>query len=268
MSTWTFSHKAGEPLAELLELLQGALRYVDQVQVVKRAREGVRWHDVRRLDATHGPINGFHPHRHVVTFYRPGVSPEQARELDALEFEYFRRWLAKRGRLASFVKGHDFQLVATETAAEQVVDYLCKEAMRELTYTHTKWGRGENRSMAQVLVDFWETGLVDDRDVWVEFALAMKGKRSIRPSVGLRAELMPLLPELTDEEVALLDDGLGLVLDVIGRPEWSLLWASKLGPAAALDAGESAIADGTYDAGYFERRLHRLVAGVVCPPDG
>jgi hypothetical protein len=260
-STWTFGHGADDDLVELLVLLQGAMSYVDRVQKVIAARQGVRWHDVRRLDATHGWRNGFHPHRHVVTFYRPGTTPQQAAELDRLEFEYFSRWLAKRGRQASYDKGHDFQLVASHNAAEEVVTYLCKEALRELTYTHSKWGRGDNRSMAQVLTDFYDTGVVDDRDAWIEWAIAMRGKRSIRPSVGLRDELIPEIPTLTDEQAAQDDDGLALVLTAISRAEWNDVWRSQLGPAGVLEAAESAVADGaTIDAAYFWRRLETIVA--------
>jgi hypothetical protein len=237
-STWTFSHGVEDSLTELLKLLGGAMTATDRNSKVGRAREGVRWHDVRRLDATHGPRAGFHAHRHVVTLYRPHTTPEQADELDRIEFAAYAGWLAKRGRTALYAQGHDFQIVEAQDAAAEVVRYLCKDALRELTYTATKWGRGENRSIAQVLADFHRDGLAGDRDVWVEYAIATKGKRAVRPSPGLRAELLADVAELTDEQVAELDDGLGLVVDELTRPEWASIWASQAGPAAVLDAAE------------------------------
>jgi hypothetical protein len=260
-STWTLPHEKDDALAELLKLLQAGITAVDQHRAVQRAREGVLWHFLRRLDATHGPISGFHPHRHQISFYRPGTTPQQARDLDRIEFQaYATRIQRLSGRRPLYEQGHDFQVIDTSEAAAEVVKYLCKEALRELTYTHTKWGRGQNRSIAQVLVDFHRGGLAEDRDVWIEWALAMRGKRAIRPSVGLRAELLPNAPDLTDEQVAELDDGLGLILDSFPQSVLDQLWRSNLGPVALIEAGENAIEGHDFDRDYLHRRLAKLTA--------
>lgn len=258
-NSWTFEHALGDDLGELLMLLAAAMKAVDHDKSVKALRERILWHHVRRLDDTWGPINGHHPHRHGINLYVPGTTPEQAQELDDHEFEVFRRFLARRGRKASKVKGHAFEVVETASVAEKLAQYLCRDAAREMAYASTKWGWGENRTMAQILGDFHRTGEMRDCDVWLEYAIAFRGKRAIRASPGLRDELVPDVPALSDEQIAQADDGLGLVLDSFPQSVLDSLWRSRGGPARFLDAAERSIEDGDYDADYLHRSLAKIV---------
>jgi hypothetical protein len=235
--TSTLPHTSAQSLPELLSGLSIAAKAVREDKTVKRLRKAYRAGGILRLDVTIGP-NGWHPHNHEFVFLHPGVTAEQAAELAEAEFDAWAGSLQRQGLGTASRKGYDFRVLDLEGAHEQVARYVAGKAAIELASTSTKWGRGENRSMVQVLRDFRQNGEVVDARIWTEFAAAMYGKRSLRWSPGLRNELLGDLPELTDEEAADATDGAGRLLGVLTGETWRRVLRWGPGPAALLSWAE------------------------------
>lgn len=228
LATFTLSHHQGEGL----ELVLGRL-----AKAFRRFAGGRRWVALRAeheiagwivtTEITHG-ANGWHPHYHVLFFAEWGADLEllPPAERDV----YVDR---RRGRLELDLWGHWRDMVTAvggdankaafdvRQGNEAVAWYLAKygrmpTASRhngrlkwslsdELTKSVVKRGRGDGRSPWQLLGDAAE-GDQRARDLWLEYARVMKGKRLLRYSNGLRARLALSEAEPTAGELVTTED--------------------------------------------------------------
>ena len=243
-STWTLEHHRGDRLAHLVDLLALGLQAArgQRGKGQKKLRDRLRAltiGEIQKLESTVGPANGWHPHRHGLTFLKPGVTDDQAAELDAARFDAYRAELARHGVDANEEKGHDFTVLDLGQAHEKIGQYVAKAAGHELAAAGTKRARGENRTPLELLLDLGHYGHVSDLALWQEHEQAMKGRRVLRWSPGLRQRLIGDLPEKTDQEAAESNDGQGRLIGVISEPTWRKVCRTRGGPARLLRWAES-----------------------------
>ena len=201
MVTFTFPHKAWNHLDELL---------ARQADAFKRLRSGKRWQNlkgalgfkglIRSLEVTHGQ-NGWHPHTHELWFIKG--SPDGLQELLA------GLWLSACSK-AGLVDTNDSKLVEAFMAHGVDVkddvtcgDYLAKQDdsrrwgfAEEISKATSKAGRAKGVHPHHFLVRRAE----GDRDRYVEYVQAMKGRRQLFWSHGLKA--LVGVTDISDEELA------------------------------------------------------------------
>ena len=174
MLTLTARHNRFTDLVPFLAGMKDAL---------KRFRQSKGWRalalvgSVAATEVTHG-ANGWHPHLHLLL-----VSPAgQAGALAAVE-NLRSEWLRSLGKFGLSGNGAAFQVQSASAAGEYIGKFGAAE---ELTLGHVKQGRGaSSRSPWQLLADARD-GDSQAGALWIEFALAFKGRCQLVWSRGLK----------------------------------------------------------------------------------
>jgi len=243
--TLTTRHGRTDRLEPRLALMSGALN---------AALKGRTWDTfkvrlgyigaVRVVEVTWG-VNGWHPHCHAV-FVLEGVPGFD--DVEDLHSWLFPRWdgvcLARGFGSLDPVHGVDVRGVRS---GDELGDYLSKveggwTAGLELARGDVKRG-GPGLSPFVVLQDA-ARGDGPSQGRWLEYEAATFGKRFLRWSPGLRARLLPEVPEVTDEEAAAAE-GAGVVLfSCVFRGEVWDLWVREGSTGVLLAELERAAGDG------------------------
>ena len=221
MLTVTLPHRAGDRLPVVYGVMTETWAYVNAGAPSQRWREKMGVVGlVRGVDATHGR-NGWHPHIHAVVFFERAVDGAL---LDAFQAWLLERWSRKiaayyytdAGALACRPMGRalpaDHVPAFGECSPEHAIRltreksdagyYISKLGLgREVTRLDVKVASDEHRTPFRILEDYRKHRRPEDRRLWSEWGLAMKGKRHLFWSPGLRARL-DLLPEQLDLELA------------------------------------------------------------------
>jgi hypothetical protein len=238
--TYTLRHKRGQALSDLLRCLARAYRAAGFNKGPKRLLRLYSAGQIRRLEVTVGP-NGWHPHLHELLFLEAGVTDHQAHELAEARYAALTGSLERQGLGKSSRSGYDFEILGLDAAHERVAEYAAKSASHELASAGTKWGRGENRTPNQLLgaIARHEATEAHDAQLWREYEAAMKGKRVIVWSRGLRDRLLgDEIPEITDQAAAASSDGPTRLVAAIGLETWKRIRSWKHGPAVVLQWAE------------------------------
>lgn len=218
--TLTLQHKLGNNLSVVLDWL-------------KTARKGLvsgRWSrefatayglvgSVRALEITYGR-NGWHPHMHILMFFD--------RDLPILPFtdDISSRWsylVSRAGGYANLENGCDVRYSDADIA-----DYVAKfgrepkwTAAHELTKQVVKISKKGGSTPLELLRSaMW--GDTDAARHWLEYAVNFKGQRQLFWSQGLRRRL-GLLGEKTDEELALEQDTIAIILAELTYEQWRVI---------------------------------------------
>jgi len=234
MVTVTLQHNHSDALADVLAVLRSAWAQTKGGkgwQIIKRRHDLVGY--VTALEVTHG-VSGWHPHLHVLMVGK--------RELPDTERALLREVLTDRfggyvHNLGGYVSEYHGVMVSEPGAA---AEYVAKWGIAdELTKAASKTGAG--RGPIQLLRDFLQG---DGRagDLYKEYAAALKGRRQLSWSRGLRS-LLQLGAEKTDDDAAaetVAEDD--IILAAIPLAGWrmivandargQLLRAASSGPAA------------------------------------
>lgn len=236
MMTLTIPHYAAQRCAELKTVVADTWRRVKQGEPWKRtkARSGYIG-DVRALEVTHGG-NGWHPHLHVLIFFKPDTDADQAAYFAEWVFERWARRVEKAGFGFCSRDAFTFDPVSEGGGA---ADYVGKwGASLELTKAHTKRAGNGGRTPWQILADIEERGWARDKALFKEYARAFKGARQLTWSRGLR-ERYSLVPEKTDTELAEPPSLPETHVASIDKPLWRLICKKRLTAKVlvALDRG-------------------------------
>lgn len=160
--------------------------------------------------------NGWHPHAHVLLFVKAGAKRSDLNEqLPAFVADWRELVNDALGSMPSVERGVHLLHFGTDAQAA-AAGYLSKVA-KELTAGNAKSGRDPF-----TLLDGVGDGDAKSIARWIEFADAMKGVQSISWSKGLRSRL-GLDVELTDEEIAALDDEVGVEVARVYCEKWNML---------------------------------------------
>lgn len=250
MLTLTARHNSKTALAPFLDDLKEAARRLRQ----SRAFRGLGLiGSVAATEVTHGR-NGWHPHLHLLLVVP--LAPADALSAVELLRDEWSRSLVKFGRDCNAA---GFQVQAASAAGDYVAKFGAGE---ELALGNVKLGRGGSRSPWQLLSDA-TAGDKRACALWVEFALAFKGRRQLQWSNGLK--LLCGVGEVSDDQAADAEPA----SEPVTLRAWSgssPLWRSaRRRRCALLDAAEtgSSLDAAEYGPTDAERWRGELAAAVV-----
>mgnify|MGYP000131855471 CR=1 FL=1 len=208
--TYTFPHTNSQSLNELNGLFSEALRVFRASYEYKKFKKMVGYDGlIRALEVTFGFANGWHPHTHEVVFASRKVS---FRNIKNTLFKAWKNACVKAGLPApSYRRGLDVK--GGDKAAEYVTKYG-----NELTMAHVKKARGDRFTPFDLLRNYMHE---NDKQVgakFVEFAEAMKGKRQLFWTKGLKSRFG--IDDMDDEQLAAKIEDDTLMLGKIPFDKW------------------------------------------------
>jgi hypothetical protein len=206
MVTFTFPHKEGQSLAELLERQAKAFKFLRQGAKWERFKVSIGYQGlIRSLELTYGQ-NGWHPHTHELFFVSHLVEAEalQVRLTELWESACVRAGLLDRNDV---VQMYNFGLHAVDVKGWcSDSDYLAKQddsrhwgVDREMAKGSTKAGRAKGQHPFGLLANA-AAGDVAAGEKYLEYIETMKGKRQLFWSHGLKARVG--IEEHSDDELA------------------------------------------------------------------
>jgi hypothetical protein len=223
--TRTIPHSAEDRLGVTLNLLTEGRRYVANQTVVKGARQAAGYVGaIASKEITYG-VNGFHPHSHDVEFFECDISLEDYAALSSAYYEYLSRFYHRNG-FDGLTLQHGVRVEQVQLDGVALARYLAKvqegtnirlHSAQELTRWDLKRGRGGSLMPFDIVCAFFETGDMALLDLWHEYECETRFKSVIRFTKGLRARLGIKEPEITDEELAVLEIG---GVDVVKFAGW------------------------------------------------
>lgn len=240
MVTTTFPHMAFQKLPDLIERQAVALSKMKSGNPWTRVRQWAGYHgQIRSLELTHG-ASGWHPHTHEIWIVRKDCDAAELRE------RILNRWQSacERAGLLEPAKVEAFREHAIDVKDNaSCSDYLAKMddskhwgADREVAKASSKKGKAKGLHPFQFLARYKEGDEAAGR-LWIEYANAMKGKRQLFWSRGLKdwAEL----DDKTDEELAAEQNEEAALLGRLDKDQWSLVLRYDA-RSLILDIGEEA----------------------------
>lgn len=175
---------------------------------------------VRALEVTHGDMNGWHPHLHVLVFL--AETPGNVKDLEAKLLDHWRTVTLRNG--LGEVNGNGLRLEDGLKAGKYATKWGPAD---EMTRAHMKMGRKKGRTPWAMLADYVQ-GDKRAGALFVEFTQAFRKRSQLQWSRGLRDRL-GLVVEKTDEElaeeIALQEDELRAKFTV---PDWKLICRHEL----------------------------------------
>jgi hypothetical protein len=239
MVTFTFPHVRFDRLADLLHKQSLAFKFL---------RSGRAWVEltkslgyvglVRSLEVTHGG-NGWHPHTHELWLVDRGVV--QIKLLGQL-VKLWKSACFKAGLIdqAAFEGLGPFDIRSVDVRANvDSGDYLAKQdGSREwgLADEIAKASSKEGRLKGVHPHRFLSRREPGDDLRYLEYCKAMKGKRQIFWSHGLKAKA--LIVDFTDEELAEVEEKGAVILAAIPAPAWRIITGNDA-RCEVLDAAEN-----------------------------
>lgn len=198
--TQTIRHGIGDSLSGGLQGISDAERLLwsSRSGSLVRERLGVVG-TVKTTEVTWGQSNGWHPHKHTLLFLKTPISP------CVIQSELTPLWVnacVKSGLPApSFDRGLTVQDGSFADA------YVSKWGLEsEMTKGHSKVAKQGGMTPFALLENILETGDSQCWELFKEYSVALKGKRQLVWSKGLRALLLRDVAEKSDSELASSED--------------------------------------------------------------
>lgn len=218
--TLTFRHKIGEKLVDNLKTFKAALKYFQSGTPYNNLRKKIDYiGQVRAFEITFSFINGWHPHAHILIFYKNKrvALTKIAKEMQRL----YLNALKKHG--ADGLEGIAFKCLSGDKAQEQLSRYFSKWSMEnEMTKANTKKSR---KKTSMTPFDLLRNYLKDSNLVLLklfkEYAECMKGTQQLAYSPGLKD--LYQIKEKTDEELAKEKLDQADLLGQLSLEEWQLV---------------------------------------------
>lgn len=186
MITLTARHGREDDLAELLDRMKRAKQGWGQHRAYRRLKGRVIG-SVTATEVTHGAVNGWHPHFHII------VVTDGPVDLEALRGP----WLASLANVGLDGNGAAFQVQDASAAGKYVAKWGMAE---EMTLTGSKRGRGKGRTPMQLLAAASDDGDKRAGALWKDYAAAFRGRRQLVWSRGLKA--LAGIGEVSDQDAA------------------------------------------------------------------
>jgi len=228
MVTYTLRHFQKDLLSETINKLDGAYQLLTSGRWWENFRK--KWGyigSVSNIEITWGEKNGWHPHKHVLYFFRSNLGPK---EIEKIRLEITNRYLELLKKLGGSGLDHIAVLVNdAQTEKQKFAEYVAKwdkepknnpwgiEA--ELTKYLVKSGRPEHMSIWQIVEWMIRTGEYTPVLLIREYSKTMKGKRSLRYSPGLR-DYLKIGQDKTDLEIAKEQEEDAYILAEFEREVW------------------------------------------------
>jgi len=185
----------------------------------KRFEQGIDLQgSIRALEVTHGFLNGWHVHFHVLLIINKSLEDEN--NLNQAKDDIFSQWYSAclTAGLEAPSQKHGVNLDFGDYAS----DYVAKWGVdHELTKGHMKKGFDGNLSPFDFLDKFID-GDQRYKALFQEFAKAFKGRKQLLWSRGLRT-LLKMVPENPDEEIANSEEPDSEIFARITCRQWSVI---------------------------------------------
>lgn len=268
MATLTMPHHAFQECADLVSQVALSFRQVLAGAPWERAKARARFiGNVRSLELTHG-ANGWHPHLHVLLMIEGGADAEfRAADLGRFIFQRWSASIARAGFGECDEQAWQFERCATPDAAG---DYVSKWGPDwELTHGHLKEGKRGGRSPWRILKDYADRGEPRDAALFIAYAEALKGRRQLTWTKGLKARFK--IGELEDAELADREDADAKTIVEIHSEAVARLSRVPGAMARTLEALEQHGVDGLLKflaACHVDGASIRVVEFPLRPPDG
>lgn len=247
MVTLTLAHSRNDSLQDVQSGLMAALGKFKGSRVWSRIKDDYGWvGDTRAQECTWGARNGFHPHVHILGFLDNTFGKQR---FEAFEGECKAHWLNVLEKCSmSGSWEYALHVRGTDSAAG---DYIHKAwgIEREMTKGVVKLGRGDNRSVAQLLLDYSDRENVagctwqQSGAIWREYALTYKGKRQNEWGRGINnmRQRLGLTAEKTDEELNTEEDENSLLIASLFQSHFDVILANDAMAEfkSAIDTGEA-----------------------------
>ncbi len=231
--TPTVPHGLGDDVAKIADMMTKAWTRLWQGKAGVQLRDSLGLFGfIRALEVTYGQ-NGFHPHFHVLMFYHPQQTTDEAWE------RLPERWqrAAMRSGLPAPSLTHGCRIDDGQKAAS----YVSKGVWgleSELTKGHVKKGKRDGRTPFDLLRDYMK-GDKQAGAIWARYAEAFAGRRQLYWSNGLKKLLS--VADLSDEEITNKpDDEPALLLATITDEQWKLIYRRRM-ESAVLDLAEVSV---------------------------
>ena len=205
--TLTLRHRRGDDLAAMLGYLADSWRAVTAHKGWKTRTRALGYVGyIKALEVTVGD-NGWHPHLHFLLLTERLPDDEERVDLvDWLAQQWAMEVSKRGGRMPSKERGVDLRVAEGGTVvAKYVAKVQEKDGSRwsvaaEVSRGDVKEGRQGSRTPFELLDS--PNGHTADRELWLQYVKATKGRNAIVWSRGLKSALG--VNEKTDEEI--LDD--------------------------------------------------------------
>lgn len=218
--TLTHPHSHGDDLAAMLKAQAKALDSLNKNRAGRALWDSLGTvGTVRALEVTHGG-NGWHPHFHILIFCGPDVDRVEARR------RFYDLWSQACVKVGLGLPSdqHGVRLDGGDEASAYVTKGLWG-LDHEMTKGHIK-----KASKGRSPFDLLRSYLYDDDKqaaaLFREYAQAFKGKRQLQYSNGLKK--LYQVEDLTDEQIAAVQDDEAELLGSIDLDQWRLILAADL----------------------------------------
>lgn len=276
--TLTARHGRDDDLKRLRRAVADSWRSIKRERTWPGVRESIEYAgDLRALETTVGPENGWHPHLHGLIFTEKEVTERQRKYFEEWLFQKWAHALEHRGfqRPLRYDRsgrslGVRVEQVLSDQEALEVTTYVAgvglvterkmnvdgtpmrrASAALETTSWFYKKAKPGHRTMWQVLNDLARTGAGSlEADLWGRYITGIKGAQRLTWSRGqfdLRKRYPPdvQLPD-SDEEAVYVDDELGVEVAAIPVPifmhfAWRAGWKPRIQELAEGTGGGYAV---------------------------
>ena len=216
--TLTFSHLVGQALGPNLDALLAAYRAMVRGGSYRRlkARYGLQ-HTIKGVEVTWSPVNGWHPHLHVLAFFRGDF------DAAAFERELWALWQAQLERVGRFcTRAHGLKVQQGFTNAHKYVTKIGRQwgLADELARANHKRGRLGSYSPPDLLRACRDGALPSAPALFAEYVAVMAGRHVLQWSAGLAAAV-GMADERTDQEIAEGVDQADPILVELEAADWS-----------------------------------------------
>jgi hypothetical protein len=225
MVTYTLQHSRQDKLSKLTRDLaeglrdmkhsRGYINLINDLQIVGT---------VTGAEVTVSNMNGWHPHKHALSFSSLGQSQIKADELRAELSKLFIAAMEKRGRYVSAVYGVD---VKTENVINAYIAKIGDEKQTwslsaEIAKSPVKTGRDADHFHPFELLDMYLAKNIFAGRMFIEYAISMKSQKQLFYSRGLR-DILGLGDELSDVEIAEQQEQDAVLLALIKPEHWKII---------------------------------------------
>lgn len=222
LATYTISHKRYDTLATLLQSFLAARRKIKQGRA---AQELHKQFDILGTisvrEVTWSKLNGWHPHCHELVFCSTEI------DVDAYDRVVREQWQRCVEREGLSINEHGFSVSRTFGSVADYVAKFGREPMRspwgtatEMTKGHLKRGHTDEHLTPFAMLWLISQGREEFISVFREYAKWFKGKHQLVWSAGLRALLLEIEKEQTDEELAKTEETDTVLLGQLTRKQW------------------------------------------------
>ncbi|GMB02275.1 protein rep [Pelosinus sp. IPA-1] len=232
MVTLTFPHGIADDLGEMMEKLKIAMVYFRKGANYDKFKKSIGYQGmIKAQEITWGQINGWHPHTHELQIINYDIDQKEEKRiskfiLNQWEMACKKAGLLKHGSIADFRKKAVHIIFHAKDS-----DYLAKlnnedrawGADKEMASASTKKGRMTGLSPFQILDQSDENE--EFQNLYLEYALKMKGKRQLVWSKGLKEKVG--IKDKTDEELALEESSESDLLALFTNEQWYIVLKNK-----------------------------------------